>query len=319
MPSHSVPDFLGAIVERARAADGQPPFSDQALVDLRSGTKTALTIGHDALAIVSTPGSDPAEAELVVDPDARGAGLGTELLESIIETFSAELLIWAHGDHPAARKLAERFGLEPVRRLLQLRLDLSAGVPLRPAAALRLPAAAGLLRDQDCLAQGPEATAPLQPAAGLLGDQDGLAQGPAVSSFRVGVDDAEWLRVNALAFAFHPEQGSVSRADLDELFRESWFDAEDLLLIRDGDRIAGYCWLKIDDGIGEFYVVGVDPEHQRMGLGRALMAAGFARLVERGIRTAALYVESDNAPAVALYRDLGFSDHAVDIQYRLNR
>jgi mycothiol synthase len=270
-------DFLGALIERARAVDGQPPFSDQALVDLRSGAKTALTIGETAVAIRSD-----AEAELVVDPDARGAGLGTELLERVIALSPGELLVWAHGDHPAARRLAATHGFEPVRRLLQLRMEL-AGRALRP------------------------------PVASLP------AQGPGISSFRVGVDDAEWLRVNSRAFAFHAEQGSVSQADLDELFREPWFDAEDFLLIRDGDRIAGYCWLKIDDDIGEFYVVGVDPDHQREGLGRALMAAGFARLAERGIRTAALYVESDNDPAVALYRTLGFTDHTVDIQYRLTR
>lgn len=266
--------FLSGVIERARTVDGQPPFSDQSLVDLRSGAKTALTIGSTAVAIRSET-----EAEFVVDPDARGAGIGTELLERVIAASAGELLVWAHGDHPAARRLAASHGFEPVRRLLQLRMPLEAR-PLRPPLA---------------------------------------TQGPEVSSFRVGVDDAEWLRVNSRAFAFHAEQGSVSQADLDELFREPWFDADEFLLIRDGDRIAGYCWLKIEDGIGEFYVVGVDPDHQREGLGRALMAAGFARLAERDIRTAALYVESDNDPAVALYRDLGFTEHTVDIQYRLRR
>jgi mycothiol synthase len=49
------------------------------------------------------------------------------------------------------------------------------------------------------------------------------------------------------------------------------------------------------------------------------MTAGFARLAGRGIRSAALYVDSDNEPAVALYRSLGFRTHSVDIQYRLSR
>ncbi|CAN5368237.1 mycothiol synthase [soil metagenome] len=285
----SVPPFLGELIERARAADGQPPFSDKALVDLRTGAKTALVIGESAVAITS-----PCEAELVVDPDARGAGLGTELLERVIAASPGELLVWAHGDHPAARRLAATHGFEPVRRLLQLRAEVG-GRALRPSAV-------------DGLAQGP-----------VSSQGPGSVQGPEVSSFRVGADDAEWLRVNSRAFAFHAEQGSVSQADLDELLREPWFSSDDFLLIRHGDHIAGYCWLKIEDGIGEFYVVGVDPDHQREGLGRALMAAGFARLAERGIRTAALYVESDNDPAVALYRDLGFTDHTVDIQYRLTR
>jgi mycothiol synthase len=107
----------------------------------------------------------------------------------------------------------------------------------------------------------------------------------------------------------------VSQSDLDALMAEPWFDADDFLLIRDGETLVGYCWLKIEAGIGEFYVVGVDPDRQGEGLGRRLMAAGFARLTARGIRTAGLYVDADNVAAVGLYRSLGFTDHAIDIQY----
>jgi mycothiol synthase len=188
--------------------------------------------------------------------------------------------IWAHGDHPAARALAASHGFVPVRRLLQLR----AAVPI---------------------AHAPSSSPPGDRAA------DHFRPG----HFRPGIDDEPWLRLNARAFASHPEQGAVSMADLDELQREPWFDAEDFLLLHDGGDLVGFCWLKVEDAIGEFYVVGVDPARQGEGLGRRLMDAGFARLAARGIRTAALYVEADNAPAVALYRSLGFTDHAVDIQY----
>ena len=145
--------------------------------------------------------------------------------------------------------------------------------------------------------------------------EDTPAAQSAGSTFRPGVDDTAWLTLNSRAFAFHLEQGLVSQADLEELMSEPWFDAEDLLVLRDGDTLIGYCWLKIEEPIGEFYVVGVDPERQGEGLGRRLMDAGFARLAARGIRTAALYVESDNVPALALYRSLGFSEHSLDIQY----
>lgn len=137
--------------------------------------------------------------------------------------------------------------------------------------------------------------------------------------FRPGVDDEEWLRLNARAFATHPEQGRMSQADLDALFREPWFDAADFLLLRDGHGdvgpIIGYCWLKLEASVGEFYVVGVDPDRQGEGIGRRLMEAGLARLAARGIHTAALYVEADNVPALRLYRPLGFVDHSIDIQY----
>lgn len=130
-----------------------------------------------------------------------------------------------------------------------------------------------------------------------------------------GWQDA-WLELNARAFAHHPEQGGVTRADLDALIAEPWFDADDFLLLWDGAELIGYSWMKVEGGEGEFYVVGVSPERQGEGLGRRLVEAGLARLASRGIRTAHLYVEGDNAPALALYRSFGFTDRSVDIQYR---
>ena len=121
-----------------------------------------------------------------------------------------------------------------------------------------------------------------------------------------------WLALNARAFASHPEQGAVTRADLDVLTAEPWFDPADVLLLWDGDELIGSCWLKGD----EFYVVAVAPERQGEGLGRRLIEAGLARLAEKGILTAHLYVEGDNAPALALYRAYGFTPRSVDVQYR---
>ena len=283
MRRQSIPD-LRPLIARAKAADGQPPFSDQALVDLRSGERSLLQLDQ-AYAIVGG-----GEAEFVVDPDARGRGLGTAMLERLLADMSTGdgtggLLIWAHGDHPAARALAASHGLEPIRELLQLRM----AVP---------------------------------PAVSSEG---------AVRPFRVGIDEDEWVALNARTFAHHPEQGSVTRADLEQLESEPWFEADDFLVLwaetdsaetdsAETDPVdttmIGYCWLKVEDGIGEFYVVGVDPARQGGGAGRALMSAGFARLAARGIRTAALYVDADNVAAVGLYRSLGFETHSIDIQYR---
>ena len=263
MPRPSIPDSLARLIERCRDADLQPPFSDSTLVQLRSGEKQL--IERDGAAAIYSP----TEAEFAVDPAVRGRGIGTGVLEEILEKSDPTVKIWAHGDHPAARALAASHGFAPMRRLLQLRASV---------------------------------------------DQNSAVQTPA-DTFRPGVDDAAWLKLNSRAFALHPEQGLVSRADLEQLMLEPWFDAEDFLVLRDGDALIGYCWLKVDEPIGEFYVVGIDPERQGEGLGRRLMDAGFARLSARGIRIAALYVESDNVPAVALYRSLGFSDHSLDIQY----
>jgi len=128
-------------------------------------------------------------------------------------------------------------------------------------------------------------------------------------------DADAWLELNARAFAAHPEQGAITRADLDVTMAEPWFDPDDFLLLREEGRPVGYVWLKG----AEFYVVGVAPEAQGRGLGRVLMDAGFARLAERGIRVAELYVEADNAPALRLYRSYGFTEDSVDVQYHYAR
>lgn len=268
-----IPAWLDGLIARATAADGQPPFSDQSLVELRDGRRDLIPLDAAAAAIVRA--GNPAEAELVVDPAQRHRGFGGRLLE-ILVAENDSLVIWAHGDHADARTLAEHHGLEPVRRLLQLR----ASVP--PA-----------------------------------GDGNAMA---GFTAFRPGLDDAAWLELNARAFAAHPEQGSLTQRDLNARIAEDWFDPNDFLLLRDDSgEIVAFCWLKVEGGIGEFYVVGVDPRSQGGGLGRRLVAAGLARLAEKGIRTSALYVEGDNTPALRLYRSFGFADHAVDVQYSTRR
>jgi mycothiol synthase len=265
--------FVPGLARAAAEADGSPPFSDQTLVDVRSGVATVVGDAHAA----AVRRGD--EAELVVHPDDRRQGRGAELLQRLVDETHGPLLLWAHGDHPGSRVLAARFGLDETRRLLQQR----APVPSSP----RPPR----LRDGD-----------------------------RVAAFRPGVDDAAWLDLNARAFADHPEQGSLVQADLDARQAEAWFDAGDFVLLWRGDDLLAFCWLKLDAGQpGEFYAVGVSPDHQGEGLGGAVVDAGFARLAERGAETAALYVEGDNTAALRLYAARGFTDHAIDVQYTLVR
>ncbi|RIJ44678.1 GNAT family N-acetyltransferase, partial [Clavibacter michiganensis subsp. insidiosus] len=144
-----------------------------------------------------------------------------------------------------------------------------------------------------------------------------MPAGLALSSF-AAEDADDWVALNARAFASHPEQGRMTRGDLDDRVAESWFDPALLLLARDADgRLAGFHWLKVDGGQAEVYVLGVDPDRAARGLGSALLAAGLDLLAERGHDEVDLYVEADNAPALALYRRAAFRDAAVDVQYRL--
>jgi mycothiol synthase len=129
-------------------------------------------------------------------------------------------------------------------------------------------------------------------------------------------DDAEVLRVNNAAFAWHPEQGGWTEADIAERRGESWFDADGLFLAFEGDRLLGFHWTKVhEDGLGEVYVVGVDPDAQGRGLGATLTLVGLHHLAKRGADTVLLYVEADNSAAVKTYQRLGFDVFSTDVAY----
>lgn len=140
--------------------------------------------------------------------------------------------------------------------------------------------------------------------------------------FRPGVDDDEFLAVNHRAFEWHPEQGDLDAAGLTERLAAPWFSAEGFLL-HDGPTgdLDGYCWTKVhppagdDPAMGEIYVIACDPSAQGRGLGRALVCAGLDHLAALGLTTGMLYVEADNAGALALYGSMGFELHHTDAAY----
>lgn len=151
-----------------------------------------------------------------------------------------------------------------------------------------------------------------------------VAPGPApdgvvIRSFRAG-DEAELLRVNAAAFAHHPEQGSMDAAQLAERMAEPWFDPSGLFVADAGDGLLGFHWTKQHSpSTGEVYVVGIDPAAQGRGLGRLLTHAGLEHLAARGVEEVLLYVESDNLAGIALYTGLGFGHAPADTHVQYER
>ncbi|MDJ0496836.1 MAG: mycothiol synthase [Acidimicrobiia bacterium] len=129
-----------------------------------------------------------------------------------------------------------------------------------------------------------------------------------LTSFRMGMDEAAWLEKNNAAFAGHPENGDMTRRDLEKRMAQPWFDPDGFLLAWDGDVLVGSCWTKMhEDGSGEIYIIGVIPSWEGRGLGRALVAVGLDYLsATRHARKAMLYVESSNVRALELYDRLGF-------------
>ena len=271
---------LRAVVEAATEADGATPFDEAAVLALRGGLEgsTLLAAGGAGFAWVHGPGDERA-VDLVVHPSSRGRGVGGSLAAAVDEAYPGRITAWSHGNHPAAARLAARHGLDRVRDLWVMRRPLD--VPLAD-----------------------------------LWETPGVA----VRTFEGGDADA-WLALNAEAFAHHPEQGRLTRADLDARMGEAWFDPAGFFLAVSTDgALLGFHWTKVHPGPrphGEVYVVGVSPRAQGGGLGRLLTLTGLHHLKGLGLEEVVLYVEADNAPAVAVYTRLGFAhaDEDTHVQY----
>lgn len=147
----------------------------------------------------------------------------------------------------------------------------------------------------------------------------------ATRAFRPGVDEDAWVEVNNRAFADHPDQGNQTRAAVEALEREPWFDPAGFLVL-DADpagpragHLDGFCWTKVHSGtdppLGEIFVIGVDPSAHGRKLGPALTVAGLDHLAGRGLTQGMLYVDEANTAARAMYDRLGFTEHHRDRVY----
>ncbi|SFS01424.1 mycothiol synthase [Agrococcus baldri] len=130
-------------------------------------------------------------------------------------------------------------------------------------------------------------------------------------------DDASaLLALNAEAFADHPEQGRMSADDLAARMAEPWHHDANLVVAPGEGALDAFTWVKPEGEVAELYVLGVSPRRQGAGLGRRMLEATFVRMRALGATTAHLYVEGDNAPALALYRRAGFTQWAIDVRWR---
>ncbi len=278
-----------ALVAAATDADGTAPLSEHVLLHLSHGAAHLLAReGDELVGFAHLDLTDPVAGELVVHPAHRRAGLGTRIVTALLDRAAqagSRLRLWAHGEHPGAVALAHRLGFTRARVLWQMRRSL-----LAPLAEPRLP--------------------------------DGVRLRP----FVVGVDEKEFLRVNNAAFDWHPEQGGWDLEQVRLREAEPWFDAQGFLLAVDADdRLLGFHWTKVHGGadpgahshepIGEVYVLGVDPSARGMHLGAALTLAGLRHLHDLGLRQVMLYVEADNAAAVRVYSELGFTRWDTDVSF----
>jgi mycothiol synthase len=149
-----------------------------------------------------------------------------------------------------------------------------------------------------------------------------VPDGVRIRTYSGPADDAELLRVNNAAFAWHPEQSGWTEDHVAERRAEPWFDPAGLFMAVDvhTDKLLGFHWTKVhSQDLGEVYVVGVDPAAQGRGVGATLTSVGLHHLAERlsdsAQPTVRLYVEADNSAAVKTYQRLGFEVFTVDAAY----
>jgi mycothiol synthase len=291
-----------ALVQRAADEDGVSPLSEHVLLHLRyGGDSRARNVlvwrdgelagyGHlDPTDLVEGPA-----AEMVIDPGQRRHGLGLVLGAALVaEAGDGGLRLWAHGELPAAARLAAAAGFGRARALWQMRRSLQARIG-RPQLADGVRVRTFVPgQDEDAWVslnhrafarhpeQGAWTRADLElrerepwfdPDGFFLAERDGHLAG------------FHWTKI-------HGGQGQSS------------------------DGAGGDDHGHGHEAIGEVYVVGVDPGERGTGLGRALTLIGLRYLRGRGLPQVMLYVDETNAAAIGLYESLGFTHWDTDVMY----
>lgn len=273
------PGSVLPLVAAAQQADGHQPLNEQGRLALAGERDAWHWVASRGGKLVGYAQLDPdsSSVQLVVHPDHRRLGVGRALADAVISAAAPGRLVWwAFGHSPAAMALAR---------------------------------ALGAVLDHELLLMGRDAATPPLPAPPVRPD--------AVITPFDRADLAELVAVNAAAFADHPEQGRMSVEDAGVLMSQPWFHDADLLIARDRStgRILGFHWTKIIGDLGEVYVLGVHPDAEGRGLGRALLLAGLAHLRDAGASRIILYVDADSPGPIHLYESLGFGTMSRDASY----
>ena len=239
--------------DRAEAADGVAAVSEAftlALRHPRDGVVHLLRRDDSGLLVGYAQVASAGSPDAVTELVVDPAARRSGHGQALLDATRGEGMrsAWAHGDLEPARALAAAAGLDRTRSLHLMGRPLTADDATDPA----------------------------------------LPEGYSVRPFEPGRDDEEWVRLNAAAFASHPEQGRITVADLHERMDEDWFDAAGFLLVEREGRLVAFHWTKVEPGskagrAGEVYVVGVDPAEQGHGLGGPVTGLGIAHLARQDL------------------------------------
>ena len=83
-----------------------------------------------------------------------------------------------------------------------------------------------------------------------------------------------------------------------------------ILFLYSEGRVTGYCWTCFAPSHGKLKgiigMIGVSPDFRGRGLSKPLLLSGMEYLKSAGVAEIGLHVDGINAPAIALYKSLGF-------------
>lgn len=96
-----------------------------------------------------------------------------------------------------------------------------------------------------------------------------------------------------------------------QLLSELESPAARLFIADEGEGVLGFAVFQLAAGEASLYALNVDPAARRKGVGAALLAGALAALKAEGADQCFLEVRAANAPAIALYRRLGFAAAGV--------
>lgn len=156
---------------------------------------------------------------------------------------------------------------------------------------------------------------PLVPIPEAVGNQhDSLDPHFKIASLDPG-DEAELALVNNAAFEDHLDRANWTAQTVHDELSSTETQHRDVLVARvnhPSGQMCGYAWTRIYDkqeNIGEVWALGVSPSFGGKGIGKALLRTAMHHLIRRRhMSRLVLYVDTDNAAAIKLYRDHDFQD-----------
>lgn len=127
----------------------------------------------------------------------------------------------------------------------------------------------------------------------------------------------EALAVQAGAFSRFRVDPKIPAGKFEELYR-IWMErstlrqiADVVLVAKEAGRIGGMVTIALHPTAARIGLFAVDPEHQRQGVGRALMAAAHGWMLAHGARKASVVTQGANEAACRLYEKSGHTIESV--------